>query len=757
MYRYQFPIPMTLPLRLLYRVGRALLLLFLLLFLGACASVSLPASPAGNVGPAATARDERIGPRPPVAYPDSMGGIIDLPVVDGMEDAMADALACLAGGQPVFAVMQYNANVRNEPNSQGCRLGRAPAGTVVRVEAIFGQGEITPFASLDRSLSLLPLSTPGYDEDIQPIFEESCSVCHSDTLQLADLHVTAYEPLLAGGQSGPVVVPGDPDASQLWLQIRSGAMPLVGELSDDEKSLVYEWILAGAARQGRRTSAELWLRLSNGDFSWSPNDCAEDGGTIPYINAQLAVAASCAAIPTAEQVAASLLDVQPLAGLSSPTGLSSATTLPSPTTLPSSGQSDGDESDGEESDSDESDGAAALPILDNIQREITAGNLPKDIVGIEVAPLGLGVPSDADPWLIPHGGFCIEQYLVQVLQDRHSITSLAFAPDGRLFVALDVPATGDYDPNLLYDPFYPVRTVAVWDGDSYQELLRESSRITGMAWHEGALYLNRAAEVGRIPDGGTYEYLAGGFAVAGRLFHANNGLVVRDGWLYVAAGGVRDGYSDGTIVPADGDLPAETLATFVAAGGNRFSARIVRARLEQLLAERTLAVFQTVARGVRNPYGIATDPWGRVWFTDNGATNVPGTFGAGDEVNLLDPRRLSAAYSRYDVAGDENDTPFYGFPMTLGGAHKEWWSEPVLPLPNSAAPTGITWAYDTIFFAQYGRDPGLYRIANAGGDIIAERVLLGWPIQAVTTAPDGAVWIGTGTGGLFRLRPDCAG
>lgn len=719
---HQFPMPMSLPLRLLYRVvyrvGRALFLLVLLLFVGACASVPLPASPAGNVGTASTPTDARMGPRPPVAYPDSMGGIIELPVLDGM----ADALACLAGGQPVFAVMQYNANVRNEPNSQGCRLGRAPAGTVVRVEAIFGQGETIPFASLDRSLSLLPLSTPGYDEDIQPIFEENCSVCHSDTLQLAELHVTAYEPLLAGGQSGAVVVPGDPDASKLWLQIRSGAMPLVGELNDDEKSLVYEWILAGAARQGTRPSAELWLRLSDDDFSWSPNEC---DGTIPYISDQLALATSCAAMPNAEQIAASLLDVQPLAVPSSP----------------SSAPSDGDESD-------RNDSAAALPILDNVQRDITAGQ-----VGIQVSPLGLGVPSESDPWLIPRGGFCIEQYLGQILQDRHSITSLAFAPDGRLFMALDIPATGDFDPNLLYDPFYPVRTVAVWDGDSYEELLRESSRITGMAWHEGSLYLSRAAEVGRIPDGGTYEYLAGGFAVAGRLFHANNGLVVRDGWLYVAAGGVRDGYSDGTIVPADGELPAETLATFVAAGGNRFSARIVRARLEQLLAERTLAVFQTVARGVRNPYGIATDPLGRLWFTDNGATNVPGTFGAGDEVNLLDPRTLSAAA----VAGDENDTPFYGFPMTLGGVNQDWWSEPVLTLPNSAAPTGITWAYDTIFFAQYGRDPGLYRMANAGGDIIAERVLLGWPIQAVTTAPDGAVWIGTGTGGLFRLRPGCAG
>jgi hypothetical protein len=26
---------------------------------------------------------------------------------------------------------------------------------------------------------------------------------------------------------------------------------------------------------------------------------------------------------------------------------------------------------------------------------------------------------------------------------------------------------------------------------------------------------------------------------------------------------------------------------------------------------------------------------------------------------------------------------------------------------------------------------------------------------AVTTAPDGALWIGTGAGGLFRMTPGC--
>ena len=707
------------------------LLVCAVLFLGACEFQPIrPDSP------------ERDWPRPPAAHPDPMGGVADIALLNGMEDA----LACLAAGHPVFAVLQRNANVRNRPHQEACRLGRAPAGTLVRVEAIFGQGEELPFVTLDRSIRWIPISTPGYDEEIRPILEENCSACHSSVVKQAELQVTEYDPLMAGGQSGQVVTPGDPDASKLWLQIRSGAMPLVGELSDDDKALIYDWIVAGAARQGSEPAAAfgMWLRLAGGDFTWTPNECAENGGTVPYISAQLALAASCAALPDAQQIAAYLPDVSETSAAPPPASDNAS----SDTAASAGGNAEGTTEDNAGESSAAGAGGAAG---DSAPRGAAAGD-----IGIHAAPLYLDAPSEFDPWLVPRGGFCAEQFLAAKLQDRHSITALTFAPDGRLFIALDIPATGDFDPNIQFDPFGAARSLVIWHSvsrDSYYEILRDSSRITGMAWHEGALFLNRAGEVGRIPDGAAYELLAGGFAVAGHLYHANNGLVISDGWLYISAGGVRDGYSDGIIVLDDGDQPAETLATNVAGGGNPFAARIVRARLDRLLAERTIGVFQTAARGVRNPYGIAVDPRGRIWFTDNGATNVPGEFNAGDEVDLLDPSTLSAAA----IAGDGNATPFYGFPMTLGGVNKDWWTTPVLILSNSTAPTGITWAYDTIFFALYGRDPGLYRLANADGSIIAERIMLNWPVQAVATAPDGAVWIGTGTGGLYRLVPGCVG
>jgi glucose/arabinose dehydrogenase len=150
---------------------------------------------------------------------------------------------------------------------------------------------------------------------------------------------------------------------------------------------------------------------------------------------------------------------------------------------------------------------------------------------------------------------------------------------------------------------------------------------------------------------------------------------------------------------------------------------------------------------VRNPYGIAADPAGRIWFTDNGATNLPDDVSAGDEVNLLNPGA---------IGGGEGSTPYYGFPLALSGSVPDWYAKPVLALANAAAPTGIAWAYDTIWFGQYGRNPGLYRLARgADGRAVAERVLMGWPVLALATAPDGALWMGMGDGGLYRITPGC--
>jgi glucose/arabinose dehydrogenase len=569
-----------------------------------------------------------------------------------------------------------------------------------------------------------------------------------------NLKVTEYDALMAGSLRGPVVMPGDPQSSKLWTMVADGTMPLIGELAPEQKRLVHDWIAAGAPRTRPTAPAtdSLWLQINAADFTSVNNNCtvtSDEPHT--FIRAELGRIVSCAAAPTADQLAQLRPSARPNAQTASlqsdvaPADVSSA-----PAADVASAETESVESAAEdETESSEVASTEAAAVAPVARPAVAAG-----AANVQAAPLGISAPSDSDPWMIGRGGFCVEQRLQTKLEKNHGITSLAFAPDGRLFIALDSPSTGDGDPNILFDAFHPSRSIVVYNSASGDEffnpILDESSRITGITWHNGSLYISRAGEVGRIADGGVYERLAAGFAVNGRLFHANNGIAVAGGWLYVSAGGVLDGYSDGIINPGDGDLPAETVAVNIAGGGNVHAARLVRAPLDRLLSERSIGAFQTAGRGFRNPYGITADSSGRIWITDNGATNVGEEYLAGDEINLFNPGALSP-----EAIGNESATPFYGFPIALSGAWKDWWTPPVLPLLNTSAPTGITWAYGTVFFAQYGRNPGLYRLSSSGGQAIAERVLLGWPIQAVTTAPDGAIWIGTGNGGLYRIAAGC--
>jgi hypothetical protein len=668
-----------------------------------------------GAAPAASVAAQSPIPPLPVTLPTLFGEPeIYVPPVENLEEA----LSCLSSGRTVYGVTLSNSNVRAAAAADACRMGRVPEGRVVRVTDIFALNGRAETSTLVNGIAQI-----GYVEDILPIFQQNCETCHSDIAQSAGLHVTAYADLMAGGDNGAVIVPGNAAASRLWEQVNTGKMPLIGELTSAEKILIKVWIDSGASEtRGQQPSvATVWLQLDDADVDLAEDSCP--AGTIPpltLVGGDLVQFLSCGVAPN-EELLATVQSRAP-ASPSTSTANTASTTAASP--APAAAE------DSVASDSVSSSALAATALA-----------------GIAAPTLGVAPPSNEDPFLIPRGGFCVEPRLTR-LQDERAINDIAFAPDGRMFLALDSPPTGqNVDPLVLLDAFHPSRSIAVYDSvndSGFGEIFVESSRITGLDYYDGALYVSRAGEVGRIPDGGEYQTLAGGFAVNSQLFHANNGIVVSDGWVYVSAGGVRDGWSDGPI-----ENIGEAAAIDVVAGGNRFAARIVRAPLDQLLSQRSIENFETLARGTRNPYGLTVAPDGRLWFTDNGATNVPEGISAGDEVNVLDPRAVSPGTP-------EGDTPFYGFPLALSGSGADWYTPPVVDLPNTAAPTGITWAYNTIFYAQYGRDPGLYRLARAGdGRIVAERIVLAWPVLSVATAPDGALWFGTGTGGLYRVTPGC--
>jgi len=99
-------------------------------------------------------------------------------------------------------------------------------------------------------LTPAPTATPGgtvsvsFRRDILPILEENCVRCHGG---VAGLWLNDYEHTLYGGFAGPVLVPGDPEASRLLEYVRRGTMPPdAPPLSPEQVRLIEEWIAAGA-------------------------------------------------------------------------------------------------------------------------------------------------------------------------------------------------------------------------------------------------------------------------------------------------------------------------------------------------------------------------------------------------------------------------------------------------------------------------------------------------------------------------------
>jgi len=97
---------------------------------------------------------------------------------------------------------------------------------------------------------------------VQRIFEQGrCVACHSGAQPQGNLTLargeTAGALLGEDGQGGvpsahpecdgaPLVTPGVPDESCLWILVDEGLMPPVGELPEAQRGVIRAWIEAGA-------------------------------------------------------------------------------------------------------------------------------------------------------------------------------------------------------------------------------------------------------------------------------------------------------------------------------------------------------------------------------------------------------------------------------------------------------------------------------------------------------------------------------
>src|SRR5713226_3045242 len=104
-----------------------------------------------------------------------------------------------------------------------------------------------------------PAATDFFEKKIRPILVNNCQACHNAKIKTAGLDLSSAEGFLRGGQSGPIVVDGNPDASRLVKAIGYGEsmkMPPTGKLKDEEIADLSAWVKLGAIWPGASGAAE---------------------------------------------------------------------------------------------------------------------------------------------------------------------------------------------------------------------------------------------------------------------------------------------------------------------------------------------------------------------------------------------------------------------------------------------------------------------------------------------------------------------
>ena len=127
---------------------------------------------------------------------------------------------------------------------QGCRApGRLSAGrwvSVVITALTLGNSSLANGESFDF-----------FEEQVRPVLVKRCYECHSGRKTSGGLSLETAAGWQTGGESGPAIVPGNPDDSLLIdaINYRSLEMPPSdkgGKLSEDEIAVLTKWIAMGA-------------------------------------------------------------------------------------------------------------------------------------------------------------------------------------------------------------------------------------------------------------------------------------------------------------------------------------------------------------------------------------------------------------------------------------------------------------------------------------------------------------------------------
>jgi mono/diheme cytochrome c family protein len=95
----------------------------------------------------------------------------------------------------------------------------------------------------------------SFQEDVLPVFQIRCASCHSQNgegFKASGLDLTTYKGVLAGTKFGAMVIPGDPDSSNLMRLLDWRVSPQLRmphnkkQLSVCDRNAIRAWIREGA-------------------------------------------------------------------------------------------------------------------------------------------------------------------------------------------------------------------------------------------------------------------------------------------------------------------------------------------------------------------------------------------------------------------------------------------------------------------------------------------------------------------------------
>jgi len=110
-------------------------------------------------------------------------------------------------------------------------------------------------------------SDAGFKDRVLPLLAKHCHECHSHAARKsrADLVLDSSNALLAGGQSGPAIVPGEPEKSLLIKAVRHTSAELKmpqgkAKLSEAEIAVLVEWVKQVQPSKGaaERITSDWW-------------------------------------------------------------------------------------------------------------------------------------------------------------------------------------------------------------------------------------------------------------------------------------------------------------------------------------------------------------------------------------------------------------------------------------------------------------------------------------------------------------------